>query len=153
MIHDLKAPKYSLWIPVCLCRVVYLMKYDLLAKQDDILDETNSWIWYHFALLLLQIYAGALHNMHLPSWMFCHQAHRFYLSAFWHRMRFLVLFFFLQSVTLDSLTFHGSWIAKMSVLKSCSSILQTSNRNYFQCVLKFHGFTVQSASFLLLSCP
>lgn len=59
-----------------LYRVVYLMKYDPLAKQDDVLDETNSWTWYHFALLVLQIYAGALHNMHLPSWMFCHQAHR-----------------------------------------------------------------------------
>lgn len=150
MIHDKKALKYSLWIPVCLCRVVYLMKQDLLATQNDKL--------LNLVPFCITCTCTALHNTHLPSWMVCHQAHRWNpecdVMVVWMYKHFTSVhsgigcvfwgWGVLQCVTLDSLTFRGGWIAKMSVLKS---------RKYFQCVLKFHGLTIQSASFLLLSCP
>lgn len=52
----------------------------------------------------------------------------------------LCVFFFLEWKA--QVTVHGSWIANLSHL-SC----KTSNWQYFQSVLIFHGFCSQSASF------
>lgn len=43
-----------------------------------------------------------------------------------------------------AVTFHSSWITKISIRNSLSSILRTSNKKHFQSVI---GFALQSALF------
>lgn len=53
-------------------------------------------------------------------------------------------------VSINKLTLYGSWIAEISTLKFCSSILPTCNRRRFQLALGSH-WILQPVSFISLS--